>query len=152
MDHFIFYGHIAPLFRNSLTQSHAIIIVAFTAVFVYTMGGKEKCTVLPYTIDEITRRVAPVAKKYELAAVYLFGSYARGEATAASDVDLLVDLTGSVIRGLNFAALYMDLEAALETQIDLLTVSCLDQPTDRSAELEFNETVLRERRKIYAAA
>lgn len=107
---------------------------------------------LPYTIDEITQRVAPVAKKYELAAVYLFGSYARGEATAASDVDLLVDLTGSVIRGLNFAALYMDLEAALETQIDLLTVSCLDQPTDRSAELDFNETVLRERRKIYAAA
>ena len=105
-----------------------------------------------YTIDEIKEKTIPIAKAYGIKSMGLFGSYARGEATAASDVDLLVDLTGSVIRGLNFAALYMDLEAALETQIDLLTVACLDQPTDRSAELEFNETVLRERRKIYAAA
>ena len=44
----------------------------------------------PYSIEEITRRIAPVAEKYQLPAVYLFGSYARGDATADSDVDLLV--------------------------------------------------------------
>ena len=34
-----------------------------------------------YTIEEIRRRIAPVAVRYHLKAVYLFGSYARGEAT-----------------------------------------------------------------------
>ena len=107
---------------------------------------------LPYTIDEIMRRVAPVAKKYELAAVYLFGSYARGEATADSDVDLLVDLTGSVIRGLNFASLFNDLETALEVSIDLVTVDSLTIPTTRRGKLHFREAVERERMMIYAAA
>ncbi|MBQ2679664.1 MAG: nucleotidyltransferase domain-containing protein [Firmicutes bacterium] len=107
---------------------------------------------LPYTIDEIKRRVTPVAKKYNLAAVYLFGSYARGEATAESDIDLLVDLTGSSVRGFIFGGLYNDLEEALETEIDLITVACLNQPAEHAAEKQFNETVMRERMMIYAAA
>ncbi len=107
---------------------------------------------LPYTVEEITRRVTPVARKYNLAAVYLFGSYARGEATADSDVDLLVDLSGSLIRGLNFGSLYNELSEALETEIDLITLDCLYQPTERQFEKYFNETVLQERRIIYAAA
>ena len=52
---------------------------------------------LPYTIDEISQRVMPVAKRYGLSAVYLFGSYARGEATSKSDIDLLIDTSGSVL-------------------------------------------------------
>ena len=48
-----------------------------------------------YTIDEISSRIRPVAEKYHLKAVYLFGSYARGEARDDSDVDLLVDLSGA---------------------------------------------------------
>lgn len=40
-----------------------------------------------YTIEEITERVRPVAEKYGLRSVYLFGSYARGDATEESDVD-----------------------------------------------------------------
>ena len=48
-----------------------------------------------YTLDEIRRRVQPVAEKYHLKAVYVFGSYARGDAREDSDVDLLVDLAGA---------------------------------------------------------
>lgn len=107
---------------------------------------------LPYTIEEITRRVTPVAKKYKLAAVYLFGSYARGEATAESDVDLLIDLTGSVICGLNFVNLFQDLEDALGVSIDVVTVDSLQVPTTRRGQLHFREAVQRERRMIYAAA
>ena len=44
-----------------------------------------------YTIEEIRRRITPVAVRYRLKAVYLFGSYARGEATDESDIDLLID-------------------------------------------------------------
>lgn len=107
---------------------------------------------LPYSIDEITRRITPVAQKYKLAAVYLFGSYARGEATANSDIDLLVDLTGSTVRGIVFGGLYNDLQEALGTDIDLVTVASLSYPTERRSQISFRESVKNERLKIYAAA
>lgn len=44
-----------------------------------------------YTAEEIRRGITPVAVRYRLKAVYLFGSYARGEATDESDIDLLID-------------------------------------------------------------
>ena len=107
---------------------------------------------LPYTIDEIRRRVAPVAEKYRLAAVHLFGSYARGEATAESDVDLLVDLTGSAVRGIVFGGLYNDLVEALGVGVDLVTVASLEQPSSFRSDRDFCETIERERMTIYAAA
>ena len=44
-----------------------------------------------YAVDEIARIVRPIAQRYGLRAVYLFGSYARGAATEDSDIDLLID-------------------------------------------------------------
>ena len=108
---------------------------------------------LPYTIDEIRRRITPIARKYGLAAVYLFGSYARGDATAESDVDLLVDTAGTDLNSLfRLGGLYSELEAALETSIDLVTVESMREPTDRRSQLRFREAVSRERKMIYAAA
>ncbi len=43
-----------------------------------------------FTIEDIVRLVKPVAEKYGVKAVYLFGSYARGEADEDSDLDFLV--------------------------------------------------------------
>jgi predicted nucleotidyltransferase len=107
---------------------------------------------LPYTTDEIRRRITPVAREYKLAAVYLFGSYARGEATAESDVDLLVDISGTDIDSLlKLGGLYSALEAALGTSIDLVTLDSLDEPTDRRSQLHFREAIRRERMMIYAA-
>ena len=108
---------------------------------------------LPYSIEEITCRVSPVAKKYGLPAVFLFGSYARGEATAESDIDLLVDLSGTGIDSLlKLGGLYSDLEEALETSIDLVTLDSMEEPTDRRSQLQFREAVKQERKMIYAAA
>ena len=51
-----------------------------------------------YTVDEIKEIVAALAAKYGAARIYLFGSYARGEATAESDIDVVV------VGGKNFKA------------------------------------------------
>ena len=108
---------------------------------------------LPYSIDEISRRVAPVAKSYGLPAVYLFGSYARGEATPESDIDLLVDIAGTGIDSLfKLGGLYSDLEAALGTSIDVITFDSMEEPTDRPSQIHFRETVKKERKMIYAVA
>ena len=42
------------------------------------------------TIDEIKIKIAPLALKYRVESIYVFGSYARGEATDSSDIDILV--------------------------------------------------------------
>lgn len=102
-----------------------------------------------YALDEIARRIRPVAEKYKLKAVYVFGSYARGEAQADSDVDILVDTTGS---GLAYGRLYGDLKDALEKDIDMVTVSALELPVRHENDADFREVVQRERREVYAAA
>ncbi len=105
-----------------------------------------------YTLEEISRRVRPVAEKYHLKAVYVFGSYARGEAREDSDVDLLVDDTDSGLRGWDYGGLYNDLEDALEKELDMVTVGALEQPVRHKSDILFRETVKKERLEIYAAA
>ena len=77
-----------------------------------------------YTLDEITRRIRPVAEKYRLKAVYVFGSYARGDMTEGSDIDLRID-KGS-IRGFQLGGFLADLEDALGTSVDLIPTGSLD--------------------------
>lgn len=106
-----------------------------------------------YTLDEIARRVRPVAEKYHLKAVYVFGSYARGEAREDSDVDLLVDTTGTELDTLfALGGLYSDFEEALEKKLSLVTVDSMEGPCRRPSDQLFRENVTRERRELYAAA
>lgn len=106
-----------------------------------------------YTLEEISRRVRPVAEKYHLKAVYVFGSYARGEAREDSDVDLLVDITGADLSAMfAIGGLYSDLEDALEKEISFVTADALEGPCRMKSDIYFRENVNRERRKIYAVA
>lgn len=52
---------------------------------------------------------------------YLFGSYARNEADADSDIDLLVELDYSKPIGLGFVQMVLELEIMLHTKVDLVT-------------------------------
>ncbi|MBQ9195597.1 MAG: nucleotidyltransferase domain-containing protein [Clostridia bacterium] len=102
-----------------------------------------------YTMNEIKDRVAPVANKYQLRAVYLFGSYARSEAKENSDVDLLVDRTGSIIKGMfDMGSLYEDLKNSIGKNIDLITTQMLDQPETQNRSPIFVASVQKERIRI----
>lgn len=79
-----------------------------------------------YSINELKSIVAPIAAQHGVERIYLFGSYARGEANNHSDVDLRVDK--GQIKGLfALGALYSDLEDELGKHLDLLTTGSLDQ-------------------------
>lgn len=106
-----------------------------------------------YSIEEIAARVAPIAEAYGLRSIYVFGSYARNEATEHSDIDLLIDTTGTNLRSLlSFGQLYCDLEAALQKKIDLITLSSLEQSPALSSEILFRENVNKEKVKLYEFA
>ena len=102
-----------------------------------------------YTLDEIKKRIFPVIQKYNIPAMYLFGSYARGEVTEESDLDFLVDTTGTNLTSLlSLGALYCDLEEVFQKSIDLITVRSVMQNVETESERSFRDTVIRERVKL----
>ena len=103
-----------------------------------------------YTIEQLKEMIAPVALKYQLPAVYVFGSYARGEATETSDLDFLIDRTDSTIRSLfDLGALYCDLNEGFDKNVDVITVDSLDQPDVQRRTPDFKEHINKERVAIY---
>jgi len=72
------------------------------------------------TIEEISDKIAPILNKNGVFRTALFGSYARGEATITSDIDLLVEMKKP--QGLFFTiGLKLDLEKRLGKKVDLVT-------------------------------
>ena len=102
-----------------------------------------------YTIEEIKRRVLPVIQKYNIPALYLFGSYARGEATEESDLDFLVDTTGTRLTSLlSLGELYCDLEEIFQKEIDLVTMRSVMQKIQTESDRSFWDTVMKERVRL----
>lgn len=76
------------------------------------------------TIDEIKIKAVPILKEAGVTRSSLFGSYARGDNTEKSDVDMLIDFPRG--KGLfAFVGLIQQLEDALGKKIDLVTYKSL---------------------------
>ena len=75
------------------------------------------------SVAEIQRRLAPVFEKYRVKRAYLFGSYARNEATPESDVDIRIEKgENDCLRGLlQESAMQLDMMDAVGREVDLLT-------------------------------
>ena len=78
-----------------------------------------------YTVEEIKAIVSALARQYGAGRIYLFGSYARGDANADSDIDLRIDK--GAIRGLQLGGLAADLEDAFGMPVDLVPTGSLDK-------------------------
>ena len=77
-----------------------------------------------YTLEEIRAIALPIAQRYDIAGLYLFGSYARGEATPHSDIDFRVD-RGNMTDLLELGGLFSELEDGFGKKLDLLTTQML---------------------------
>jgi predicted nucleotidyltransferase len=75
-----------------------------------------------YTLDTILeklRRHKPeLQRKYPISQMGVFGSYARGEATENSDIDIAVELNGPM--GLNFVAMANEIEDLFGVKVDVV--------------------------------
>ena len=92
------------------------------------------------TVDDIRRKCSKVLEQYDVNFCYLFGSYAKGKETPASDVDLLISAN---IKGLKFYGLVEELRTALQKRVDVLDMNQL------KGNLELTEEILKGGVKIY---
>lgn len=73
------------------------------------------------SIEEIKAMLAPIAEKYRVEAILLFGSYAKGNADGQSDVDLIV-FGGEEFHPTDIFAMGEDIRAALRKQADVYEI------------------------------
>jgi predicted nucleotidyltransferase len=71
--------------------------------------------------QESNQQIIAYFKTQPVLKVFLFGSYARNEATETSDIDLLVELDYSQPVGLEFVQMQLDLQKLLSKKVDLIT-------------------------------
>ena len=71
------------------------------------------------SIENIGYLIRPVIQRYKIEKVYLFGSYARGEATSQSDVNLLVE--GGEISGIDdYLIIKQELQDRIGRGVDIV--------------------------------
>jgi len=73
------------------------------------------------TIKQIKQKIKPVIEKHGIDKVYLFGSYARGEANSNSDVDIYCS-SGDIKTLINEVELIEELEEVLNKKVDIVTI------------------------------
>ncbi|MBE5792753.1 MAG: nucleotidyltransferase [Clostridiales bacterium] len=94
-----------------------------------------------YTLDEIKALSMPIAMRHGVAKLYLFGSYARGEATPESDLDFRIE-KGRIRNVLQLGSFLNDIEDAFQKNADVLTTQMLSK--------DFLESIRPEEVLIYA--
>ena len=93
-----------------------------------------------YTIEQIKNKTKEVFDNQDFVKeAYLFGSYARGEATEKSDIDFMIVLNRTV--GMEFFGLYHFLQKEFQKDVDVLT--------EKEAYDIMPESIERDKVKIY---
>lgn len=93
-----------------------------------------------YTLKQIKTIIKPIMQKYGINEVYLFGSYARGEANGNSDIDIFCE-KGSIKTFIDQEKLYDDLENALNKKVDIIY-------TTTKVNDEFKENIMEDMIKL----
>jgi hypothetical protein len=69
-------------------------------------------------VKKISKKIIPLLKKRGVKKAGIFGSYSRGEQKKESDIDILIEMKGSL---LDIVGLEMELIKLLKKRVDLLT-------------------------------
>jgi uncharacterized protein len=77
-------------------------------------------------IRRIQKKIMPILKKNNVVRAGIFGSYARGDATKKSDIDVLIKIkNGKKFSLFDLVGMEMEMEEKLGKKVDLLTYSGL---------------------------
>lgn len=100
------------------------------------------------SIAEIKQKTIPILKNYPVDKAILFGSYAKGEATNISDIDLYIDSNGK-LRGLDFVGLLEILVDTLGIDVDLIDKSHIEPNSLIFKEIENGGMVIYEKSESF---
>jgi predicted nucleotidyltransferase len=89
------------------------------------------------THTDICTAVEQLANKYQLTKASYFGSYAQGNATEDSDLDLLVEFVQKSVTLYHLIDLQHDLENMLNLKVDVI-----HSPVPENSILQINDTVV----------
>lgn len=78
-------------------------------------------------LKKLTVAAPAIRTQFGVTKIGIFGSFARGEQTKKSDVDVLVDFAQGYATLRNFVGLADYLEALFKRKVDLLTVGGIDK-------------------------
>jgi predicted nucleotidyltransferase len=81
-----------------------------------------KAVIAVLTLETIIDRATPVAQKYDIARLELFGSYADGTATEDSDADFLVQFSVPVPSIFKVMGFREELSHSLGLPVDVVTL------------------------------
>lgn len=92
-------------------------------------------------IKDIEVLVKPIAEKYKVKEIYLFGSYARGDANRNSDLDFLV-FGGENFKFTTIFSFAEELRAILKKDIDVFEINEINRESD------LYNTIMKERLRV----
>ncbi|MCD8218041.1 MAG: nucleotidyltransferase domain-containing protein [Clostridiales bacterium] len=93
------------------------------------------------TLEKISEMVKPIALKYKVKEIYIFGSYARGEATRESDLDFLV-FGGKQFKLTMIFALAEELREVFGKKVDVFEINEVNRESD------FYQNIMKERLQV----
>ena len=96
-----------------------------------------------FTFADIQQIVKPLAEKYHISEVCIFGSYARNEATSASDIDFLV-FGGKDFEPTSVFAFAEELRIITQKQIDCFEIHEVNPNSP------FYNTIMKEKVKVFS--
>lgn len=100
-----------------------------------------KCII---NMEDIVLTVKPLACKYQVEKIYLFGSYARGEADYNSDLDFLI-IGGEKFKLTNILSIGEELREAFNIEVDVFEISEINKDS------ELFKSIMKDKILIYNA-
>ena len=97
-----------------------------------------------YTQQEIVNMLTPIFEQFPIKRAALFGSYARGDQTNESDVDIILELDYAKQGVCNFYIFWDELEDKIKLKADVITFDSLN-----TVPASFSKRILEEARYIY---
>ena len=107
--------------------------------YILSLIKKDISTNKVLTIKEIKNIIKPIMNKYGINDIYLFGSYARGEANNKSDVDIYCE-KGNIKSLIDQGVMEDELEKALNKKVDVIFITALK---DKYFEKQIKEDMIK---------
>jgi len=96
------------------------------------------------TVDEIRSKLIPLFEAEPIYKAILFGSYAAGNATEDSDVDIVIDSQGQLLN-MNFFGILHDITELLGKKVDLIEITEVRSDSPILSEIKERGVLLHEK-------